>query len=208
MAQSTRERLIQVAHDLIMKHGLAAVGVEQVIGRAGVSKTTFYNHFESKEDLIVQVMKWRDQWMRETVRPLLRERAGDAPRAQLLAVFDLLDEVFGSHGFGGCIFIRASGLYPMPHDPVHLVTAQHKRNVVAWIRELAAYAGARDPAAFADEMAIVIAGAYALSQMDSTKHVAAIAKRLGNELIDRHIPQPRVSVRPLHRRGNANAIGK
>jgi AcrR family transcriptional regulator len=171
-----------------------------------VSKTTFYNHFESKEDLIVQVMKWRDQWLRDTVRPLLRERAGDSPRAQLLALFDLLDEVFGSSGFSGCIFIRASGLYTMPHDPVNLVTAQHKRRVVASIREVAAYAGALDPGAFADEMAIVIAGAYALSQMDRSMHVAGVAKRLGKELIDRHIPQTRARVRRRRLHETARAI--
>lgn len=47
-AKSGRQRLVHVAVELIYSHGFQATGVDQVIAAAGVSKTTFYKHFESR----------------------------------------------------------------------------------------------------------------------------------------------------------------
>jgi hypothetical protein len=48
-----RERLVAAAVELFYRSGFAAVGVDQIIAAAGVTKTTFYKHFESKDDLMV-----------------------------------------------------------------------------------------------------------------------------------------------------------
>ena len=59
MTQSTRERLIGAAYELFYRHGFHAVGLDQIIKDSSVTKSTFYNHFESKEALIVAVLEWR-----------------------------------------------------------------------------------------------------------------------------------------------------
>src|SRR4051812_50138339 len=48
-----RERLVAAAVDLFYRNGFGAVGVDRVIAAAGVTKTTFYKHFEGKDDLMV-----------------------------------------------------------------------------------------------------------------------------------------------------------
>src|SRR5205823_9719403 len=125
----------------------------------------FYNHFESKEALVLAVLTWRDQTWGERMRALLRDKAGDHPRAQLLALFEVLDEVWGTEGYHGCLFARAGAEFPLQHDPIHVVVETHVGSVVTAIRELAGYAGAHDPEALAQELLIVAAGAYALSQL-------------------------------------------
>lgn len=49
---STRERLIAAAFDLFAENGFDASTVDDVAERAGVSRTTFFRHFRSKEDAI------------------------------------------------------------------------------------------------------------------------------------------------------------
>lgn len=49
---STRERLIAAAFDLFAEHGFDSSTVDDVAERAGVSRTTFFRHFKSKEDAI------------------------------------------------------------------------------------------------------------------------------------------------------------
>lgn len=49
---STRERLIAAAFDLFAERGFDASTVDDVAERAGVSRTTFFRHFKSKEDAI------------------------------------------------------------------------------------------------------------------------------------------------------------
>src|SRR5690349_5895830 len=80
-----RERLVYVAIELIYAHGFQAVGVDQVIARAGVSKTTFYKHFESRDDLFVAAIRLRDQWEMKGINAALERLAKDDPRARLLA---------------------------------------------------------------------------------------------------------------------------
>ncbi len=49
---STRERLISAAFELFSERGFDASTVDDVAERAGVSRTTFFRHFRSKEDAI------------------------------------------------------------------------------------------------------------------------------------------------------------
>ena len=55
MASTTRERLIEAAQTEFYQGGFQAVGLDAILRVVGVTKTTFYKHFESKDDLIVAV---------------------------------------------------------------------------------------------------------------------------------------------------------
>ena len=56
-AAPTRERLLDAARELIEQDGYSAASVLQVAERAGVAAGTLYRHFESKEDLFVEVFR-------------------------------------------------------------------------------------------------------------------------------------------------------
>jgi AcrR family transcriptional regulator len=188
MSQTTRERLIGAAYELFYRHGFHAVGLDQIIKNAGVTKSTFYNHFESKDALIVAVLEWRESLWPHRMREALRRRAGERPRAQLMALFDVLDEIWGTDGHRGCIFIRAAAEFPSPHDPVHIVAQNFVRNVEAAIRELAAFAGARNPKVLSRKLAVLVAGTHAHSQMGDPLAVARMGKRLAKRALAEHLP--------------------
>jgi AcrR family transcriptional regulator len=56
-AGGTRERLLEAAREVIEQDGYSAASVLQVAERAGVAAGTLYRHFESKEDLFVEVFR-------------------------------------------------------------------------------------------------------------------------------------------------------
>lgn len=56
-AASTRERLLEAARAVIEKDGYAGASVLQVAERAGVAAGTLYRHFDSKEQLFVEVFR-------------------------------------------------------------------------------------------------------------------------------------------------------
>ena len=188
MSQRTRERLIGAGYELFYRHGFHAVGLDQIIKNAGVTKSTFYNHFESKEALIVAVLEWRGSLWPHRLREALRRRAGARPRAQLMAIFDVLDEVWGTDGYRGCLFIRAAAEFSSPHDPVHVVTQDFIREVEAVIRELATLAGARDPKTLSRELMVLIAGTHAHNQMGDPLAAARMGKRLAKRALTEHLP--------------------
>src|SRR3954469_7072656 len=86
-----RDRLLSAAVELFYRRGFGAVGIDHVIAAAGVSKTTFYKHFESKDELMVAAVQRRDEWESQAWSRAVQKLAGDDLRAQLLAMFDVLD---------------------------------------------------------------------------------------------------------------------
>jgi AcrR family transcriptional regulator len=73
---STRERLLAAAQELIEEGGYGAASVAAIAERAGVAAGTLYRHFESKQELFVEV--FRSVCARE-------ERAMRAASAQMAA---------------------------------------------------------------------------------------------------------------------------
>lgn len=188
MALTTRDRIIHTAHDLFYRVGFHAVGLDAILVEVGLTKTTFYNHFQSKEDLVGEVLRWHDRWWKETFRELLRKHGGDTPRGQLLAIFDALDDLFRRDDYNGCFFVNVAVQFPLPHDPAHEAAAAHKRSMEALIRELAGYAGAADPAALAQELSLLMEGAYVTRQVTGEPRTAAIAGRIGRMIVEQHLP--------------------
>ena len=187
-ATTTRDRLIETALNLFYRYGFHAVGLDRILTDAGLTKTTFYNHFESKEDLIIAAIRRRDQWETQTFARMIQERAGYDPRAMLLAMFDVLEEWFTSKAFLGCLYINACAEFPSPHDPVHHVAAEHYREAERTIRQLADAAGADDPAALAEQMVLLIQGALTRRMVTRDDTAAAGAKEAAELLLKRHLP--------------------
>lgn len=187
MAESARDRIICTAHDLFYRVGFHSVGLDAILGEVGVTKTTFYNHFESKEDLVREVLAWHDRWWQDTFREMLRRHGGDRPRDQLLAVPAALEEAFSGDAFNGCFFVNVAVQFPLPHDPAHEMAAAHKHAMGNIIRELAGYAGASDPAAKVEEMSLIMEGAYVTQQVTGSPKTAQIARRLVNEVVARYV---------------------
>lgn len=184
----TRKRLVEAAHGLFYSQGFHGVGLDQVIDAAGVTKTTFYNHFQSKDDLILEVLREHDMWWRRAFQQMLRERGGDDPRDQIECVFDALHDVMNNDDFHGCIFINVAVEFPIPHDPAHLAAQENKRAIEMVICDLAARAGAADPMGFAREFTLIMEGAYVTFQVSRNEQTTAIAGRVARTIIDRHLP--------------------
>src|SRR3954469_3329777 len=111
-----RERLVAAAGGLFYRNGFGAVGVDRVIAAAGVTKTTFYKHFEGKDDLMVAAVRRRDEWESGAWDRAVRKLAGDDPAGRLLAMLDVMDIWFNDPDFRGCLFLNTAAEFPNPHD--------------------------------------------------------------------------------------------
>jgi AcrR family transcriptional regulator len=186
--KNAKDRLLDTAIDLFYANGVNAVGLDTILDETGVTKTTFYKHFESKEDLVVAALQKRDEWEVNAWRRAVKEMAGDDPRAGLLAIFDVLDIWFNDPSFGGCLFINAAGEFPDPRDPVHKIAAEHKKRNRNEYRDLARRAGAKNPEAFADLYTAVVEGVLVLRHVHNRNDAARLTRPLVEKLIDEHIP--------------------
>jgi AcrR family transcriptional regulator len=181
-----RGRLVATAVELFYRHGFNAVGLDRVIEEAGVTKTTFYKHFDSKNDLMVAAVEMRDVWALDAWRQA-QSLGGNEARAQLLALFDVLDVWFNDEDFGGCMFLNVASEFPNPHDPVHRAAAKHK--VANWemVRDLADRAGAVGPESFADLYMIAFEGALVLRQVYGRNDAARSARPIVEQLLEERL---------------------
>ena len=186
-----RDRLVATAVDLIYMRGFNAVGIDQVIAAAGVTKTTFYKHFQSKDDLMVAAVRRRDEWETQAWDRAVRKSVGDAPRARLLALFDVMHEWFNAPDFHGCMFLNTAIEFPNAHDPVHEAAAEHKRRMRDAWRDLAREAGAGDADAetFADLYATLVEGTLVMRQVHARNDAARVSRPLASALIEQYIPR-------------------
>jgi AcrR family transcriptional regulator len=182
-----RGRLVATAVELFYRHGFGAVGLDWVIEEAGVTKTTFYKHFESKSELMVAAVEMRDTWELEAWRRAAHTLGGDEACAQLLALFDVLDVWFNDDDFGGCMFLNVASEFPNPNDPVHRAAAKHKLANWAMVRDLAARAGGDDPESFADLYMIAFEGALVLRQVYGRNDAARSARPIIEQLVEERL---------------------
>ncbi len=184
-----RQRIVAAAIMLYYYHGFGAVGIDRVIESAGVTKTTFYKHFESKDELMVAAVLQRDQWESAAWDRAIYQRAGDDPRKQLISLVDILDLWFNGPDYRGCMFMNAAIEFPNPHDPVHQAAAAHKRAMRDAWRDTALKAGATEIAAetFADCYAVLIEGALVLRQAHGRNDAARVIRPAVEQLIQTYL---------------------
>ncbi|MDA0339919.1 MAG: TetR/AcrR family transcriptional regulator [Proteobacteria bacterium] len=183
MAISKRDHLVDTALNLFYENGFHATGIDTILREAGVAKMTLYNHFKSKDELIVAALDLRDTRFREWFVARV-EAMADTPRDKLLAMFDALEEWFETDAFNGCIFINAAAEYGKCDDPVHESAALHKRLVFDYIVDVAKASGTIDPRGLAQQLLLLQEGAIVVAHVLDAPIAARQAKRAAEALID------------------------
>jgi AcrR family transcriptional regulator len=189
MAVSTRHRLTEAAARRFYRDGFRNVGIDQVLADVGISKTAFYKHFESKEDLMLAALEMKNRWLQDTLREAVRDRGGPTAVGQLRALMDVVDQILSSDEYQGCIFVNAAIEFPLPHEPAHVAAAQHKRAIEGIVRELAAHADAADPGVMARELCLIMEGAYITRHVTGDPRTVEIARRVADLVIAAHLPE-------------------
>jgi AcrR family transcriptional regulator len=188
-----RERLIAAAVELFYRHGFGAVGIDRIIAEAGVTRTTFYKHFDGKDDLMVAAVQRRDEWESQAWARAVQRIAGDDPARQVLAMLEVMDVWFNAPDFLGCMFFSAAHEFPNPNHPVHQAAAAYKKRARNHWREVAVRAGADGAAAdtFADCYMALLEGALILRQIQGRNDAARAVRPAVEQLIGAYLPGAR-----------------
>ncbi|WP_026122352.1 TetR/AcrR family transcriptional regulator [Nocardiopsis halotolerans] len=178
-------RVLEVATELFYTRGINTVGMELVAERAGVTKKTIYDRFGSKQQLVVQYLRARDARWREHLGGYL-ERAGDAPRARVAATFDALERWMDEENPRGCAMVNAYAELSDPEHPGRAVAEEQKRWLHGLYADLAERAGAADPAALGDALAMLHEGAVVARNVTGVRDAARTARAAADALMTVH----------------------
>lgn len=180
-APRAAERIRESARELFYREGIRAIGVDEIVSRAGVTKPSLYRSFASKDDLAAAYLEDYDAAFWERFDAGAADHPDDA-RAQLLAYLGGLAQRATKAGYRGCGLTNAAVEYPEPGHPARKVAEAHKRalreRLVAMAREM----GARDAQVLGDGLLLLLEGAFASGQLfgkgGPARSLVAAAERL------------------------------
>ncbi|HLO16365.1 MAG TPA: TetR/AcrR family transcriptional regulator [Anaerolineales bacterium] len=177
-----KDKVFQTAARLFFRHGYRAIGVDTLAAESGIGKMTLYRHYPSKDDLIVTYLKDSDEVFWNNFEQVTKDAS--TPRDKLLVFFEALQNYVKTPACYGCPFLNVSTEYPETDYPGHQVALEHKQSVRARFRQLAKEAGAKKPEVLADQLFLLMDGAYMASRMFGTKNPAAHLAEAAQTLID------------------------
>lgn len=159
--QATRAKLLDAARDLFFQRGVHAVGISELAKAAEASKLTIYRHFGSKGGLVRALLERTS----DDIHATTHERLSRVPegRERVLALFDLLASDFREDSFCGCPVINATTDLRADRDPITPITVRHLQRYLDLLETNLLAAGAREPAALARRLLILVEGATVLS---------------------------------------------
>jgi len=175
-----RDRLFSAAINLFYRNGIRAVSVDAIAAEAGTTKVTFYRVFESKDDLIVQVLEEQSRRFWEWWDGICAEHPGE-PRKQieeLIARFR--DEIIGDDECRGCAVANAAVEIVDDDHPARAVIKKHKIEIAQRLRDLCRQMGARQPDVLGDALSLLYSGAFAARlSYDGREQITAVSAAAG-----------------------------
>lgn len=156
-AAQTREHILEAADQLFYSEGMAALSMDRIAARAGVTKKTLYYHFRSKDDLLGAYLESR----REPVMERYRRWAGRTGpmTARLRRMFDHLAEAAAAPKWRGCGFLRiACELADMPGHPACVAARNFKADLEHLLRSGLEREGRPNAAELAKALIVLIDG--------------------------------------------------
>ena len=175
-----RQRILETADRLFYQHGLRAVGIDRIIAEADVAKMSLYKHFPSKDDLILAVLKYREEKILEFFGTAME---GKRTKDKLRAFFAALKDWFECPGFRGCAFQNAVVELA---DPAHAGTQfvkDHKRRFHEFLAGLVEESLGKGAAKVAPAVGLLVEGAIVTAVIQGSPDAVDVARDAALKLV-------------------------
>jgi AcrR family transcriptional regulator len=158
----TRRRIVNAAYDLFYRSGFAAASVDAVAAAAGVTKRTFYYHFDSKQALIAAALDQQHELSFARIRRWADRVSGD-PVAMVDSLFTDFAAWSKQARWRGSGFTRAAMEFARsPGHPARIAARRHKAAVEACLTERFAESGIEVPRELARHLMLLMEGCQVL----------------------------------------------
>jgi AcrR family transcriptional regulator len=182
-AESTRQRIIDAAYGLFRRRGYSRVSMDEIAAATAVTKRTLYYHFESKDELLAEVLETQHRLALAAFRTFGSKLSG-SPEAIVDKLFQDLAVWADKPRWAGSGFTRlVIELADLPGHPARLIARRHKALLESHFAELFARAGISAARELAREIWLLSEGAISLILVHGDRTYAAAAAKAAKRLI-------------------------
>ncbi len=176
-----RDKILNAAEKLFYNDGIQTVGIDKIIKEAGVAMNTLYRYFPSKDILVKEYLKNRDQrwrkWFNSHVVP------GASLGENISHLFDALNDWFNEETFRGCAFINVAGEVGDSKPDIFEISRSHKEDLYRDILALCYAAEVKEAEKLAKQVSLLMEGAMVRAHLNNDKDAAIMAKEIAMTLI-------------------------
>ncbi|MCC4220558.1 TetR/AcrR family transcriptional regulator [Staphylococcus saprophyticus] len=176
-----KQDILSVAERLFYEYGFKGVGLKQIIQEANVATMTLYNHFESKDNLVAQVLKQRETryWH------YLDSHVEQHPEKPFISAVTAHCQWLNDYSYKGDMFMRAIEDYADTDNEIESTARGHKERLLHYLEKLAGDAGIENGYDLAVQYTLLLEGTTSMTALlgskDATSHAITMAKLLLNE---------------------------
>ncbi len=163
-AEGVRERILSTASALFYNHGVRAVGVDLVVEKAGIAKTSLYRYFPTKDALVVAFLEREDIDFWSTWDAVAMAHKND-PHGELDAHMDWIGERLLRSGYRGCPQINVSAEFADADHVARGVARSHMHALRERLTALAKQLSAARPEELGAQLALLVNGAFVSSEL-------------------------------------------
>jgi AcrR family transcriptional regulator len=179
---TTSSRILNAAIDLFSTNAYSEISVDEIAQKAGLTKMTLYQHYKSKDRLLLACLKARLE-RREMKLDLFLE--GLSPKADpLLAIFDWLEGWLNPTNFKGCAFVKAFNELSVIIPEVRGIALEAKEKIQKRLTSLAKKTNRSNPSTLGEELALLFEGAQSLALVQGSARPAKVARRIASAILN------------------------
>lgn len=187
---SAKDRLIETALSLFYQYGIHSVGVDRIIAESNVAKMTFFKHFPTKRDLILEFLRVRDerymQWFSSTLDSITKDKT-----KRLVACIDVIAIWFHDPKFRGCAFINTTAEVGAGETEEKILCVSHKERLREFLEKIANEADIKNSKELSDILVTVIDGATVRAQMNGPQAGEKALRDTANPIIEYYLQKTR-----------------
>ena len=191
--QTAASKIFETARDLFYRRGIRAVGVDEIVCEAGVTKPSLYRAFKSKDDLVAACLRESAREGQAAVEAVLAG-AGSDPRARLDSVLRYYADKLNQPDFRGCPMSNVAVELPERGYPGREVVEDCKTQLRAVLVQLTKDLGVANPENLADGLLLIVEGAIATHHVFGSQGPAHSMLATCDALIGSHLKPDGASV--------------
>jgi AcrR family transcriptional regulator len=180
------DRIRESARDLFYRQGIRAVGVDEIVSRAGVTKPSLYRSFPSKDELTADYLRHMGEEGLARFDTTIAANPSN-PRGQLRLWLRDLQKKANKKDYRGCGTTNAAVEYPDRKHPARKVASNIKARFRARLSAFAESIGAKAPDRLGDALMLLFEGVYASGQIFGANGPARVVIEAVDALIDSHV---------------------
>lgn len=178
-----QQRILDTACQLFYAEGVRAVGIDLVIERAQIAKTSLYRYYRTKDDLVAAFLEREDREFWQQWEEAAAPHSPDAA-AELDALLAWVGERVARPGYRGCPQLNVAAEFADPAHPARAISAAHRLEQRKRLAALCKRMGVKKPEVTAAQLSLLVDGAFSSGSLLLGDSAGKVLRAAGRALVE------------------------